>query len=138
MSSCTCGTHKSEESEPVEEIKEAPEAVEALEEPVREEDLNKEEEKKNNNRTKVSYEKNPEPTKETAPKTQRAKNNLFRNPPKGGNPLTRAIDTRSYKGTNSGQTTRKPIKLSGSGPRTIMRGKSASIGFKTSPGRKKK
>ena len=44
MSSCTCGTHKSEESEPVEEIKEAPEAVEALEEPVREEDLNKEEE----------------------------------------------------------------------------------------------
>ena len=102
------------------------------------EDLNKEEEKKNNNRTKVSYEKNPEPTKETAPKTQRAKNNLFRNPPKGGNPLTRAIDTRSYKGTNSGQTTRKPIKLSGSGPRTIMRGKSASIGFKTSPGRKKK
>tara|TARA_R100000458_G_scaffold17980_1_gene15591 strand:- start:204 stop:692 length:489 start_codon:yes stop_codon:yes gene_type:complete len=44
MSSCTCGTHKSEESEPVEEIKEAPEAAEALEEPVREEDLNKEEE----------------------------------------------------------------------------------------------
>jgi len=44
MSSCTCGTHKSEESEPVEEIKEAPVAVEALEEPVREEDLNKEEE----------------------------------------------------------------------------------------------
>ena len=102
------------------------------------EDLNKEEEKKNNNRKEVSYEKNPEPTKETAPKTQRAKNNLFRNPPKGGNPLTRAIDTRSYKGTNSGQTTRNPIKLYGSGPRTIMRGKSASIGFKTSPGRKKK
>ena len=44
MSTCTCGTHKSEESEPVEEIKEAPEAAEALEEPVREEDLNKEEE----------------------------------------------------------------------------------------------
>ena len=44
MSSCTCGTHKSEESEPVEEIKEAPEAAEALNEPVREEDLNKEEE----------------------------------------------------------------------------------------------
>ena len=106
------------------------------------EDLNKEEEKeekKNNNRTEVSYETNPEPTKETAPKTQRSKNNLFINPPKGGNPLTRAIDIKSYKGTNSGQTTRKPIKLfSGSGPRTIMRGKSASIGFKTSPGRKKK
>ena len=44
MSSCTCGTHESEASEPVEEIKEAPEAVEALEEPVREEDLNKEDE----------------------------------------------------------------------------------------------
>lgn len=44
MSTCTCGTHKSEESEPVEEIKEAPEAAEALNEPVREEDLNKEEE----------------------------------------------------------------------------------------------
>ena len=44
MSTCTCGTLKSEESEPVEEIKEAPEAAEALNEPVREEDLNKEEE----------------------------------------------------------------------------------------------
>ncbi len=44
MSSCTCGTLESEASEPVEEIKEAPEAVEALEEPVREEDLNKEDE----------------------------------------------------------------------------------------------
>ena len=43
MSSCTCGAHKAEDSEPVEEIKVAPEAVEALNEPVREEDLNKEE-----------------------------------------------------------------------------------------------
>mgnify|MGYP003147851830 CR=1 FL=1 len=44
MSSCTCGAHKAEDSEPVEEIKVAPEAAEALNEPVREEDLNKEEE----------------------------------------------------------------------------------------------
>ncbi len=41
MSTCTCEAQKAEE---VEEIKEAPEAAEALEEPVREEDLNKEEE----------------------------------------------------------------------------------------------
>ena len=39
MSTCTCGAQKAEE---VEEIKEAPEAAEALEEPVREEDLDKE------------------------------------------------------------------------------------------------
>ena len=44
MSNCTCDTQESQVSEPVEEIKEAPEAVEALEEPVREEDLNKEDE----------------------------------------------------------------------------------------------
>ena len=41
MSTCTCGSQKAEE---VEEIKEAPEAAEALEEPVREEDLDKEDE----------------------------------------------------------------------------------------------
>jgi len=41
MSTCTCGAQKTEE---VEEIKEAPKAAEALEEPVREEDLDKEEE----------------------------------------------------------------------------------------------
>ena len=38
MSTCTCSSEKAEE---VEEIKEAPEAAEALEEPVREEDLDK-------------------------------------------------------------------------------------------------
>jgi|TARA_Y100000034_G_scaffold118497_1_gene159195 predicted ribosome quality control (RQC) complex YloA/Tae2 family protein len=41
MSTCTCSSEKAEE---VEEIKEAPEAAEALEEPVREEDLDKEDE----------------------------------------------------------------------------------------------
>ena len=41
MSTCTCESQKAEE---VEEIKEAPVAAEALDEPVREEDLNKEEE----------------------------------------------------------------------------------------------
>ena len=41
MSTCTCESQKAEE---VEEIKEAPVAAEALNEPVREEDLNKEEE----------------------------------------------------------------------------------------------
>ena len=41
MSTCTCGSQKAEE---VEEIKEAPESAEALEEPVREEDLDKEDE----------------------------------------------------------------------------------------------
>ena len=41
MSTCTCGSQKAEEGE---EIKETPVAAEALDEPVREEDLNKEEE----------------------------------------------------------------------------------------------
>ena len=41
MSTCTCEAQKAED---VEEIKEAPVAAEALDEPVREEDLNKEEE----------------------------------------------------------------------------------------------
>tara|TARA_R100001244_G_scaffold185_1_gene285 strand:- start:204 stop:698 length:495 start_codon:yes stop_codon:yes gene_type:complete len=41
MSTCTCGSQKAEEGE---EIKETPVAAEALNEPVREEDLNKEEE----------------------------------------------------------------------------------------------
>ena len=41
MSTCTCGSQKAEE---VEEIKESPKAAEALEEPVREEDLDKEDE----------------------------------------------------------------------------------------------
>ena len=41
MSTCTCGSQKAEEGE---EIKETPVAAEALDEPVREEDLNKQEE----------------------------------------------------------------------------------------------
>ena len=64
MSTCTCGTHKSEESEPVEEIKEAPEAAEALNEPVREEDLNKDEEEEEAEEEKSEEPKEKEDTLE--------------------------------------------------------------------------
>ena len=74
--------------------------------------------------------------KATGSKDNSGKNKSSKNKTTINKPTTTTKPPTSEK-KNDEKASKKKLKFSGKGKRTIMRGKSAAIGFKTSPGRKK-